>query len=51
MNDFKEFANIVNYKNIAEVSVTCCPRFNCFIGNNGVGKTNILDAVYSVVDV
>lgn len=40
--------NIVNYKNIAEVSVTCCPRFNCFIGNNGVGKTNILDAVYQL---
>ena len=38
--------NIVNYKNIAEASIACCPRFNCFIGNNGVGKTNILDAVY-----
>ena len=40
--------NIVNYKNIAEASVTCSPRFNCFIGNNGVGKTNILDAVYQL---
>lgn len=38
--------NIVNYKNIAEASIALCPRFNCFIGNNGVGKTNILDAVY-----
>ena len=40
--------NIVNYKNIAEASVTCSPRFNCFIGNNGVGKTNVLDAVYQL---
>ena len=40
--------NIVNYKNIAEVSVSCCSRFNCFIGNNGVGKTNVLDAVYQL---
>lgn len=38
--------NIINYKNITEASVTCCPGFNCFIGNNGVGKTNILDAIY-----
>ena len=40
--------NVVNYKNIAEASVACCSRFNCFIGNNGVGKTNILDAVYQL---
>ena len=40
--------NVVNYKNIAEASVICCHRFNCFIGNNGVGKTNILDAVYQL---
>jgi len=22
------------------------PKINCFIGNNGMGKTNLLDAVY-----
>jgi DNA replication and repair protein RecF len=37
---------IVNYKNIAEAAIECSPRFNCFIGNNGVGKTNVLDAIY-----
>jgi DNA replication and repair protein RecF len=37
---------IVNYKNIGEADIECSPRFNCFIGNNGVGKTNILDAIY-----
>ena len=40
--------NVVNYKNIAEASVACSTRINCFIGNNGVGKTNILDAVYQL---
>ena len=38
--------NIVNYKNIAGAEILCSPRFNCFIGNNGAGKTNVLDAVY-----
>ena len=37
---------IINYKNIEEASIECSPGFNCFIGNNGVGKTNILDALY-----
>ncbi|MDR2131687.1 MAG: DNA replication/repair protein RecF [Odoribacteraceae bacterium] len=37
---------IVNYKNIEGSAVDCSPGFNCFIGNNGVGKTNILDALY-----
>ena len=38
--------DIVNYKNIKESRVECSSGFNCFIGNNGMGKTNILDAVY-----
>lgn len=38
--------NILNYKNIAEALLDFSPKINCFIGNNGEGKTNILDAVY-----
>lgn len=38
--------NVIDYKNIQEVGIAFSPRFNCFIGNNGAGKTNILDAVY-----
>ncbi len=38
--------HIINFKNIAEATLTFCPGFNCFIGNNGVGKTNVLDALY-----
>lgn len=29
-----------------EASLEFSPKFNCFIGANGVGKTNILDAIY-----
>lgn len=38
--------NIINFKNIAEAGLTFSSGFNCFVGNNGVGKTNILDAIY-----
>jgi DNA replication and repair protein RecF len=38
--------SILNYKNIAEADLALSPKFNCFIGNNGAGKTNVLDAVY-----
>ncbi len=41
-----ERLSLINYKNIKELDVVFSPRINCFIGNNGVGKTNILDAVY-----
>ena len=37
---------IINYKNIAEASLTFSPNINCFIGANGAGKTNVLDATY-----
>lgn len=38
--------NIINFKNIAEATLTFTSDFNCFVGNNGVGKTNVLDAIY-----
>ena len=38
--------SIINYKNISETTLELSPKINCFIGNNGMGKTNILDAVY-----
>ncbi len=38
--------NILNYKNIGESELEFCSKFNCFVGNNGMGKTNILDAIY-----
>ena len=38
--------SIINYKNIRSASLLLSPRLNCFIGCNGAGKTNVLDAVY-----
>ena len=41
-----EKLSLLNYKNIAEASLELSPKMNCFIGHNGAGKTNVLDAVY-----
>lgn len=38
--------SILNYKNIEEATLLLSPKMNCFIGQNGEGKTNLLDAVY-----
>ena len=38
--------SILNYKNIREAELIFSPKINCFIGNNGMGKTNLLDAIY-----
>ena len=37
---------IFNYKNIAQAELSFSPKLNCFIGNNGEGKTNLLDAIH-----
>lgn len=38
--------SVVNYKNIRAANLDFSPNINCFIGSNGVGKTNLLDAIY-----
>ncbi|MFO8235909.1 MAG: DNA replication/repair protein RecF [Bacteroidales bacterium] len=38
--------SLTNYKNYTQVDLNLSPKMNCFIGRNGVGKTNLLDAVY-----
>lgn len=38
--------SLLNYKNIEQAELTLSPNVNCFIGRNGMGKTNVLDAVY-----
>lgn len=38
--------SILNYKNIIQSEVTFSPKMNCFFGNNGMGKTNLLDAIH-----
>ncbi|MDZ7774215.1 MAG: AAA family ATPase [Bacteroidales bacterium] len=35
-----------NFKNYKEAGFELSPKINCFVGDNGEGKTNVLDAVY-----
>ena len=37
---------ILDYRNLSEVNITLAPKINCFVGLNGMGKTNVLDSLY-----
>lgn len=41
-----ERLSIINYKNIEQADLDLSTKINCFLGNNGMGKTNLLDAIY-----
>ncbi len=41
-----EKAIIQNWRNIKLQELDFCPQMNCICGDNGEGKTNLLDAVY-----
>ena len=43
---FLQHISIVNFKNHLEGSFDFSSDINCFTGNNGIGKTNLLDAIY-----
>lgn len=38
--------SILNYRNISQADLIFEPGINCFVGENGAGKTNLLDAIY-----
>ena len=38
--------NLINFKNYDAFELEASEGINCFVGNNGVGKTNLLDAIY-----
>ncbi|MDX1315583.1 MAG: DNA replication/repair protein RecF [Eudoraea sp.] len=38
--------SLVNYKNFESGEFEFDSKINCFVGNNGIGKTNILDSIY-----
>tara|TARA_R110000765_G_scaffold290780_1_gene386702 strand:- start:173 stop:1252 length:1080 start_codon:yes stop_codon:yes gene_type:complete len=38
--------SLVNFKNIESQTFDFQQKINCFVGDNGVGKTNVLDAIY-----
>lgn len=37
---------LADFKNYEEADLSFSPGINCLVGNNGVGKTNLLDAIY-----
>ncbi len=37
---------LTNFKNIGEAALELSPKINCFLGDNGMGKSNLLDAIY-----
>ena len=37
---------LINFKNLPQAEITLADGINCFVGDNGAGKTNILDAVH-----
>lgn len=43
---FLQNISLLNYKNFSDVSFEFDAKINCFVGNNGIGKTNMLDAIY-----
>ena len=45
---FLKELKITNFKNIASLDVGFSKKINCLVGNNGMGKTNILDAIYAL---
>jgi DNA replication and repair protein RecF len=38
--------SLTNFKNYSRSDYLFSEKINCFVGNNGVGKTNLLDAIY-----
>ncbi|MEM6719971.1 MAG: DNA replication/repair protein RecF [Bacteroidota bacterium] len=43
---FLKKLSLINYKNFESNSFDFNQKINCLVGNNGVGKTNVLDAIY-----
>ena len=38
--------SLLNFKNYDQIEVEVSPFVNCFLGKNGMGKTNLLDGIY-----
>lgn len=47
---FLKRISLLNYKNFSEVTFEIDSKINCFVGKNGIGKTNILDAIYHLAN-
>ena len=38
--------SLTNFKNYTQADYQFSDKINCFVGNNGVGKTNLMDAIH-----
>ena len=47
---FLKKISLFNYKNFSEATFEFDSKINCFVGKNGVGKTNVLDAIYHLAN-
>ncbi|WP_309614062.1 DNA replication/repair protein RecF [Flavobacterium sp.] len=47
---FLKRISLLNYKNFSEIAFELDTKINCFVGKNGIGKTNILDAIYHLAN-
>lgn len=43
---YLESISLINYKNFNSQDFQFDPKINCLVGENGVGKTNVLDSIY-----
>lgn len=43
---FLQTIKLANFKNYEAEKIDCSPRLNCLVGLNGMGKTNLLDAIF-----
>ena len=43
---YVEGLKLVNFKNYENQTLEFSPKLNCFVGDNGMGKTNLLDALH-----
>jgi DNA replication and repair protein RecF len=43
---FLKKLSVSNFKNYKQATLSFSEKINCFIGDNGVGKTNLLDAIH-----
>jgi DNA replication and repair protein RecF len=43
---FLKQLSLINFKNYPEFEAEFSEKVNCFVGNNGMGKTNLLDAIH-----
>ena len=38
--------SLINFKNVEKLDLEFTDQINCFVGDNGTGKTNILDSIH-----